>query len=540
MNMHKRINEAAQEAFLHVLDQDDANALRRLMSSGVHPDSDLGLGCSPLTAAATKGQVEIAEILIEGGADVHLADAEGDTPLALALAGTHNELEEDDDVDAEADEAKSDAAWQAVLAGPHIQIAKLLLKAGAKADTTNGFINRFFLSCCREGSTSLVQLLLDHGADVNARDNINMTPLMYAMSQPDVFRLLLDRGADVNIECDLEVTVLDGLLGDGQLDLAQLVIDHGGDVNERNYYVTRAAADGEMDVVQFLLRNGADPNQVNDEGETASSLARLHGHREIALVLREARGLPEVETSAPSSVTPSPEALRRPTARQRLIGRFIKKNFKRDDKEIFLRAWWLAQKVACTTLAQFAPTAVSSWIDDDRFRQQDGKLLGEVLGYTMSFVLDTLRDEIEDSHGWTDQMYDLNIGYQVSLGMAFDEVFGLRKQERHVFGDILSDYYSPEYDDGYDDLWQVCGESLDEWSKKTVGELMNEPLSENDYNVERYYVYRLSKIVNVVHPGKVVETVVPYRGIGLAYYDRAFFGLGLRTIRSDLRSMVNR
>jgi len=535
----EEISEAEQDVFLHALDKNDADAVRCLMSSGVHPDSELGIGCSPLTAAATAGQLEIAELLIENGANVNLVEADGDTPLALALAAACDQRE-DDDVDAEENEAADAAAWQAVLSGPHVQIAKLLLKAGAKADTTNAFINRFFMTCCREGSVSLVRTLLEHGADVNAKDDINMTPLMYAMSQPEVFRLLLDRGADVNIQCDLGVTVLDVLLGDRRLDLAQLVIDHGGDVNERNYYLTRAAADGEMDVVRFLLRNGADPEQVNDEGETASSLARLHGHRDIALVLREARGLPEVEAVAARDVSSAPEAMRQRTARQRLIGRFIKKNFRRDGKEIFMRAWWLAHKVTHATLAQFAPTAISSWISDDRFREQDQKLLAEVLGYTMSYVLDTLRDEIEDSHGWTDETYELNIGYQVSLGIAFDQVFGLRDQDKHVFGDILSDYYGPEYDDGYDDLWEVCSEPVDEWSKKTVGELLSEQLSDDDYNVERYYVYRLSKIVNIVDPGKVIDSIVPYRGIGLAYYDRAFFGLGIRTIRSDLRNTVNR
>ena len=311
MNEDGDIDEASQGLFLRAIDEDDASAVHWLISSGVHPDSNIGFTGTPLMAVAVFGQLEVAKTLIEAGANVNLADDKGETALSLALAAACNPPEEDEEADE--DEEANAAFWQQAFLGPHVQIARLLLQSGARVDTTNDFINRFFMVCCSsQGCTELVKTLLDHGADVNARDAVSSTPLMYAMSEPEIFRLLLERGADVTLQCDVEITVLDVLLCEKKLDLAQLVVDHGADVNERNYYLTRAVEDGEVDVVQFLLRNGADANQTNDEGESPSYLARLHDHRDIALLLRQAHGLPKIEASIAKN-TPTPTQVSRQT-----------------------------------------------------------------------------------------------------------------------------------------------------------------------------------------------------------------------------------
>ena len=527
-----------RELFQHALNENDVSAIKRLMSLGMDPDSDIGSGITPLVAAGMSGHLELTNALIDAGADVNLADRDGETALSLTLAIACKPSDEEDD-SADEDAEENAAFWQQVFAGPHVQIARVLMQAGARADTTNEFIKRFFIISCSEGSTELVATLLEHGADANVRDVGNMTPLMYAISQPEVFRLLLDHGADVNLECAFGVTVLDSLLDDSTLDLAQAVIDRGANVNERNYYLTRAAADGKMNVVQFLLRNGADANQTDDEGKTASYFARLFGHRDIALLLREARGLPKIEPSLLTRKPTLPQELKRPTHLKGNLDSLRTKDFRRDKKEIFLRSWWLAYKVSETAIAQFEPTAISSWINDVVLRKQDQKLLFEALGYAMSFVLDRLCDEIAKFHGWTDETYDLHSDYRVFLGKAFDQVFGFETQDEGVFNEILRNYYLPEYDDGYDDLWEVSNKPEEALGKKNTLEALSEPPSEDDYNIERYYVYRLSKMLNIVDLSKVIENILPYRNIGLTFYDKAFFGLNSQAIEKELRQLLN-
>jgi ankyrin repeat protein len=51
-----------------------------------------------------------------------------------------------------------------------------------------------------EGETWAVRVLLEHGADVTARDDSQSTPLHIASSarSPEIARLLIEHGADVN------------------------------------------------------------------------------------------------------------------------------------------------------------------------------------------------------------------------------------------------------------------------------------------------------------------------------------------------------
>lgn len=226
-----------------------------------------------------------------------------------------------------------------------------------------------------------------------------------------------------------------------------------------------------------------------------------------------------------------------------LFGR-NKTSFQRDAKEIFVRSWWLANKVCAAAVSQYPPTAPSSLIDDERFHEQYKQILSEIIGYTISFVLNRLRDDIEKHHGWTDATYDMNIRYQVSIGMAFDKVFGVRGPGEGVFIDLFQEYYTPDYEHGYEQYWRIPHEVTDPDMDTTLEELLqdirNDPKADEYYNVDRLYTYRLSKIVNVVDRDKVISNAQSlYRGIALSFYDEAFFSLSLKRIKKELKAMVN-
>ncbi|KAJ6261091.1 Serine/threonine-protein phosphatase [Drechslerella dactyloides] len=109
-----------------------------------------------------------------------------------------------------------------------------------------------------------VKLLLQHGARVNAKDDISETPLHYAfdtkghdpVASKKVIALLLEHGAGVNEVDD-----------DGQVPLYE------------------AALLGDVELLELLLEHGADLHTVDNRGETPLHAAAMSGHTAACLLL---------------------------------------------------------------------------------------------------------------------------------------------------------------------------------------------------------------------------------------------------------------
>eukprot|EP00730_Choanoeca_flexa_P007994 TRINITY_DN12421_c1_g3_i1.p2 TRINITY_DN12421_c1_g3~~TRINITY_DN12421_c1_g3_i1.p2 ORF type:complete len:125 (+),score=13.72 TRINITY_DN12421_c1_g3_i1:717-1091(+) len=77
-----------------------------------------------------------------------------------------------------------------------IEVAELLLAAGANMDATNWF-GRTPLHVASQYHPSLAMLLISKGADVNATDQDEYTPLHSFEGSIEVAELLLAAGADL-------------------------------------------------------------------------------------------------------------------------------------------------------------------------------------------------------------------------------------------------------------------------------------------------------------------------------------------------------
>lgn len=116
-----------------------------------------------------------------------------------------------------------------------------------------------------ECNLHLVQLLLDHGAEVSPKDERGITPLLLACAYEkrnsyDLCKLLLEKGADCNAQTTRGVTAFHKALEYQSLKVVKLLLDHGADISAMNgdgvTAVHYAARNPHVDVAEFVLDQG--------------------------------------------------------------------------------------------------------------------------------------------------------------------------------------------------------------------------------------------------------------------------------------------
>jgi len=142
------------------------------------------------------------------------------------------------------------------------------------------------------GNIDKIKSLLEEGADINGKDFLGRTSLMWASlksnstSSLDTVSFLLDRGADVNAK---SINGMSSLMyssmdrdSTSSLDTVRLLLDSGADVNAKNkrgqsslmlaslFSITTSSDD----TIRLLLSYGADVLAKNNEGKYPLDLCR--------------------------------------------------------------------------------------------------------------------------------------------------------------------------------------------------------------------------------------------------------------------------
>jgi len=295
-------------------------------------------GFTALLFAARGGFTECAKILLDHGADVKIADPDSTSALVLAIINGH------------------------------FDTAAFLLDRKADPNATDGFGRAALFAAIdmRDIYTSnrpapkddnkvqpmdLIKMLLDHGADVNAKltkliparavldfPDVMMgegaTPFLRAAKSADVplMQLLLEKGADPKVVTKAGVTALMVAAGMGHantirrgeqpIEAMKICLDKGVDINAAtdktlNTALHAAAGQGTDDIVQFLADHGAKLDLKDNKGRTPMDVALglkadavgVEVHQSTADLLRKLMGPAAVTTASattPTTTTPAP------------------------------------------------------------------------------------------------------------------------------------------------------------------------------------------------------------------------------------------
>ena len=145
------------------------------------------------------------------------------------------------------------------------------------------------------GNADVVQNLLDHGADVNAKNDDGYTPWSMAVSSgyPNIANLLKNRGSKPSGKfVDKDVAFRLAATRD-RLEAAQRLLAQGADINSRSdsrgrrglTVLMENAYTGKYDTVKFLLEKGADVHARDRSGNTALKYATQKKHDAVRKLL---------------------------------------------------------------------------------------------------------------------------------------------------------------------------------------------------------------------------------------------------------------
>ena len=243
-------NKKNQTALIVACVHKNEDAINTLLNASADPnipDGAYGDTCLHI-AVMQECSTDLLQAIIDHGADVNATNKKNNTALAIACL------------------KKTEGALN------------VLLNAGADpniADSAYGdaFLHKAVRQKC---SIEVLHAIIDHGANVNAANKKNQTPLTLACvhKNEDAINTLLNASADPNIPDDAygDTCLHKAVRQECSIQVLQAIIDHGADVNATNKEyetaLTIACVSKDEAAIIILLNASTKSNTANTDSDT--------------------------------------------------------------------------------------------------------------------------------------------------------------------------------------------------------------------------------------------------------------------------------
>ena len=201
------------------------------------------LGDTPLHYACAMGQTKVVEMLLQLGASPNIANKEGQNCFHI--------LTDKERVD---------------------KCARTVRDTDATQKRAANVPRRPFPDTSKENYSKIIQLLVQHGGNINARNLKGRTPLSITVEkeQPEMIDMWLSQGADPNICDQTSHSLLASVLGDHFINVAHNLLNHKIDASQAKNAVGLDAIHvairaGDPELIRKMVAAGSNVNALDEE-----------------------------------------------------------------------------------------------------------------------------------------------------------------------------------------------------------------------------------------------------------------------------------
>lgn len=193
--------------------------------------------------------------------------------IELNIANLHDELKGSDTSKGNGD--PGNILFKSIRSGDTVTL-KAAIMLGADVNSSQNGFSALLTAAMLGNNYSIVEILLDKGARINAVDGEGWSALHWASNEGHIesVKLLLYWGADINAIDKNGCNSLLYAIANNHVDIAESLITGGININSQfnsgGTALMIAVENGNIDGVRLLIQNGASVDIKDDRGNTAS------------------------------------------------------------------------------------------------------------------------------------------------------------------------------------------------------------------------------------------------------------------------------
>lgn len=269
----------------------DLKTIMNIIDNGRNIEYTIYGGMTPLMLAAENSSFETVKLLIDKGANVNAYNTYLNPGIQCKCPQqNYNNVSYDKN---DYDPGHNKTVLMYAMNNKDLKVAELLLDKGANINAKDLLRKTVLMYAVDKNNLQMVKLLIDRGANTNAEDSRRENVLFYALAKNNlqIMELLIDRGANINAKdrypnvkikyLNDNETVLMKALSSGNLKMAKLLIDKGAIISDRYTLLISAIESNNLETINFMISKGININETDKCGNTALMKASMLESAEI-------------------------------------------------------------------------------------------------------------------------------------------------------------------------------------------------------------------------------------------------------------------